>query len=99
MKQSWVYITTNKNHTVLYTGVTSNLVQRLYQHKTKYYKGFTSKYNCDKLVYSKEFANIIDAIKFEKTLKAGSRAKKEKLINEMNPEWKDLSDGWWPTPE
>jgi len=69
-------MTTNKNHTVIYTGVTSNLVQRIHQHKTKYYKGFTSKYNCDKLVYFKEFTNIIEAIKFEKTIKAGSRAKK-----------------------
>jgi putative endonuclease len=96
MKQSWVYMTTNKNHTVIYTGVTSNLAKRILQHKTKFYKGFTSKYNCDKLVYYKEFSNIIEAIKYEKTIKAGSRAKKEKLINEMNPEWKDLSDGWWP---
>ena len=94
MKKSWVYITTNKHHTVLYAGVTSNLTQRIHQHKNKHFKGFTSKYNSDKLIYYKEFTSIIDAIKYEKTLKAGSRTKKEKLINEMNPQWKDLSDGW-----
>ena len=94
MKQYHVYITTNKNKTVLYTGVTSNLIKRIYQHKTKYYKGFTAKYNCDKLVYYQEFSNIIEAIAYEKKIKAGSRAKKEKLINEINPDWEDLSDGW-----
>ena len=94
MKQSWVYMTTNKHHTVIYAGVTSNLTQRIHQHKNKYFKGFTSKYNCDKLIYYKEFTNIIEAIKYEKTLKAGNRAKKEKLINEMNPQWKDLFDAW-----
>jgi putative endonuclease len=94
MQLSAVYIITNKNHTVLYTGVTSNLVKRIYQHKTKFYKGFTSRYNCDQLVYFKEFSGIILAIAYEKKLKAGNRANKEKLINALNPEWKDLSDGW-----
>ena len=84
----------NNNHTVIYTGVTSNLLKRVYQHKTKAYKGFTSKYNCEKLVYFQEFTHISEAIDFEKKIKAGSRAKKEKLITEQNPEWKDLSDGW-----
>jgi putative endonuclease len=94
MQLSAVYIITNKNHTVLYTGMTSNLVKRIYQHKTKFYKGFTSRYNCDQLVYFKEFSGIILAIAYEKKLKAGNRANKEKLINALNPEWKDLSDGW-----
>ncbi|TVZ25592.1 putative endonuclease [Gillisia sp. Hel_I_86] len=94
MQFSAVYIITNKNHTVLYTGVTSNLVKRIYQHKTKAYIGFSSIYNCDQLVYFKEFSSIIEAISYEKKLKAGSRANKEKLINSLNPEWKDLSDGW-----
>ena len=85
---------TNNNHTVIYAGVTSNLLKRVYQHKTKSYKGFTSKYNCEKLVYFQEFTNISEAIDFEKKIKAGSRAKKEKLITEQNPDWKDLSDGW-----
>jgi len=94
MKLGHVYITTTKNNTVLYTGVTSYLIKRIYQHKTKFYKGFTSRYNCDKLVFYQEFNTITEAIAYEKKIKAGSRAKKEKLINEMNPEWKDLSDGW-----
>lgn len=94
MKTSHVYILTNKNHTVLYVGVTSDLRKRIEQHKFKFYKGFTSRYNCDHLVYYQAFEDIRDAIQFEKKLKAGNRAKKEKLINQMNPEWKDLAEGW-----
>ena len=94
MKQSWVYILTNKNHTVLYTGVTSNLQRRMFQHKNKTYKGFTARYNCNKLVYVEEFHEISQAIQYEKKIKAGNRAKKEKLINNQNPNWKDLSEGW-----
>ena len=85
---------TNKNNTVIYIGVTSNLLKRVYQHKTKAYKGFTYKYNCDKLIYFEEFNDINHAISREKQLKAGNRKKKEDLINSINPEWKDLSDGW-----
>ena len=92
MKFSRVYILTNKNKTVLYTGVTSDIRKRIHQHKTKFYKGFTSKYNCDRLVYFEEFTNISEAIKYEKKIKAGSRAAKEKLILRQNPEWKDLSE-------
>lgn len=84
----------NKNNTVIYAGVTSNLLRRVFQHKTKFYKGFTSRYNCDKLVYYEEFNNIIHAIQREKQLKAGNRKRKEDLINSMNPEWKDLAEGW-----
>ena len=94
MHLSHVYIMTNKNNTVLYIGVTSFLIKRVYQHKTKFHKGFTAKYNCDKLVFFTEFENIVDAIALEKKLKAGSREKKEKLINTMNPDWKDLSEDW-----
>lgn len=94
MRTSHVYILTNKNHTVLYVGVTSSLVKRIGQHKTKFYKGFTSRYNCDHLVYYRPFDDIQEAIKYEKKLKAGNRANKEKLINEMNPEWKDLAEDW-----
>ena len=89
----------NKNNTVIYTGVTSNILKRVWQHKNKEFKGFTSKYNCDKLVFYREFYDIRDAIAYEKKLKAGSRAAKEKMINEMNPEWMDLSDGWILTSE
>lgn len=94
MKKSFIYFMTNKNHTVIYIGVTSDLVKRTYQHKTKFYKGFTARYNCDKLVYYEEFNDINQAIFREKQLKAGSRKRKEKLINSINPEWNDLSEGW-----
>lgn len=86
----YIYITTNKNHTVLYTGVTNNLERRIYEHKNKIYKGFTSKYNVDELVYYEHFQYINDAIAREKQIKAGSRKKKEELINSINPTWKDL---------
>jgi len=85
---------TNKNNTVIYTGVTSDLLKRVYQHKTKNEKGFTAKYNCDKLVYFEVFNDINKAIEREKQLKAGNRNKKEILINCQNPEWLDLAEGW-----
>ena len=91
MRSSHVYILTNKNHTVLYVGVTSDLVKRIGQHKSKFYKGFTSRYNWDHLIYYRAFDDIREAIVYEKKLKAGNRANKEKLINQMNPEWKDLA--------
>ncbi len=81
---------TNKNNTVLYAGVTNNLVRRVYEHKEKLTKGFTSKYNINKLVYFEETNSIEDAIKREKQIKAGSRQKKIDLINSMNPDWKDF---------
>ncbi len=89
-----MYFMTNKNNTVIYVGVTSNLLKRVYQHKTKTHKGFTFKYNCDKLVYFEVFNDINQAITREKQIKGGSRKQKEDLINSNNPEWKDLSDGW-----
>lgn len=94
MNKSHIYFLTNKNNTVIYIGVTSNLLKRIYQHKTKAFKGFTSKYNCDKLVYFEEFDDINLAISREKQLKAGNRKRKEDLISLENPDWKDLSDGW-----
>jgi putative endonuclease len=94
MKKSFVYFMTNKNNTVIYVGVTSDLLKRVYQHKTKTYKGFTAKYNCDKLIYFEEFDAINLAIAREKQLKSGNRKRKERLINAENPEWNDLSDGW-----
>lgn len=82
---------TNKINTVLYTGVTSHLKSRVYEHKTgKHLNSFTHKYNVHKLVYFEEFTNIERAITREKQIKAGSRQKKIDLINAMNPEWKDL---------
>ena len=82
---------TNKNNTVIYVGVTSLLRARIWKHKTKFYpKSFTAKYNCDKLVWYECFPTIQEAIDREKQLKAGSRKKKESLIFEKNPDWKDL---------
>ncbi len=84
----------NKNNTTIYVGATSNLIKRVCQHKNKTYKGFTSKYNCDKFVYFEEYDSIEEAINREKQIKKGNRKVKENLINSINPEWKDLSDGW-----
>ena len=94
MKKSFVYFMTNKNHTVIYIGVTSDLVKRVYKHKIKFYKGFTERYNCDNLVFFEEFSDINQAIAREKQLKSGNRKKKEGFINSVNPEWKDLSESW-----
>ena len=88
----FVYMLTNKNNTVIYIGITNDLVRRVYEHKQKIIKGFTSRYNVDKLVYYEKFTNINDAIVREKQLKAGPRKKKIELINNFNPEWKDLYD-------
>ncbi len=88
----YIYILTNKNHTVLYTGVTSNLANRLYEHRTGVYKcSFTSRYNVTQLVYFEGFLSIEEAIYREKQIKAGSRQKKLDLIDGFNPEWKDLT--------
>ena len=89
-KNGYVYILTNKNNTVLYTGVTSNLVKRIYEHKNKIIQGFTSIYNVNKLVYYEIYDDITDAINREKQIKAGSRKKKIELINNINSDWNDL---------
>ncbi|NAS32146.1 GIY-YIG nuclease family protein [Flavobacteriaceae bacterium R38] len=94
MQKSYVYIITNKNNSVLYTGVTSNLIKRIHDHKIKKYNGFAAKYNCTKLVYFEEFTSINNAISREKQIKAGSREKKEQLIKSTNVNWEDLSDDW-----
>ncbi len=93
MKYYYVYILTTSSNRVLYTGVTNDLVRRVYEHKNKLVKGFTFKYNVDKLVYYEMFENIEEAIKREKQIKAGSRVNKIKLIEGMNVEWLDLYDG------
>ena len=91
-KQYYIYIMTNKINTVLYTGVTSDLNKRIWEHKEKIIKGFTKKYNINKLVYFKIFNDPENAILREKQIKAGSRNKKIELIKRINPEWKDLYD-------
>ena len=87
------YIVTNKNNTVLYTGVTSELRGRVWEHKIKFFeKSFSAKYNCDKIVWYKFFDTILEAIDREKQIKSGSRKKKLDIVNSVNPEWKDLWD-------
>lgn len=90
MKQFAVYILTNPHNTTLYIGVTSNLLQRIWQHKEKLVEGFTSKYNLVKLVYYELHESAESAIRREKRLKEWHRAWKEDLINSMNPKWDDL---------
>ena len=91
MKPGYIYIITNNNHTVLYTGVTSNLTKRIKEHQDKRYQGsFSVRYNVNKIVYYEAFQMIGDAISREKQIKAGSRAKKIALINSINAEWNDL---------
>ena len=88
-----VYIMSSPNRGVVYTGVTSDLVKRVWEHRNKQYAdSFTAKYNCVVLVYYRHFQNIFDAIAEEKRIKGGSRGQKNDLINEMNPDWKDLLD-------
>jgi putative endonuclease len=93
--QYYVYILSNSRHTVLYVGLTSDIHRRVYQHKTKAYKGFTSKYSCDQLVYFESFDQVFDAISREMELKKWRREWKETLIRENNPSWDDLSVGWY----
>ncbi|MEK9183396.1 MAG: GIY-YIG nuclease family protein [Patescibacteria group bacterium] len=88
----WMYIVTNQRNTVLYTGITNDIDRRIYEHKNKIVKGFTAKYNIDKLVYIEEYSNPEEAIAREKQIKAGSRKNKIQLIKKSNPHWRDLSD-------
>ena len=91
MKPGFTYIITNKYQTVVYTGVTSNLPQRILEHKEKKYpKSFSARYNVNILVFYEQFQLIGDAITREKQIKAGSRDTKNELIRSMNPTWKDL---------
>ncbi len=92
-KQYYVYIMTNKSRT-LYTGVTSNLIRRVYEHKNKLIDGFTKKYNITKLIYYELTNEVTSAIAREKQIKGWLRKKKFALIESMNPQWKDLSEEW-----
>ena len=91
-RQYYVYIMTNKHNTVLYTGVTNNLQRRVYEHRQKWIKGFTTRYNAKKLVYYEVFGDPENAIAREKQIKAGSRGKKIELIENFNKQWIDLYD-------
>ncbi len=88
-----VYIMTNQHDTVLYTGVTSNLIKRIQEHKEELHpNSFTAKYNIDKLVYYERYHSITEAIDREKEIKKYRREKKDNLINGMNPQWLNLFD-------
>jgi putative endonuclease len=86
----YVYILTNASHKVLYTGVTNDLERRCHEHKQKKIKGFTQKYNVDKLIYFEKFDFIDLAIAREKQIKGYSRAKEEMLIDHLNKNWDEL---------
>ena len=90
-----VYIMTNRSKT-LYVGSTSKFVQRVFQHKTGFFKGFTSRYKMDRLVYWEKFKRVDDAIARERQLKRWTRTKKIQLIVSINPTWEDLAEGWFP---
>ena len=85
-----VYIMTNKKNGTLYTGVTSDLAARVYQHKHAQTVGFSTQYDCKLLVFYESYENMLNAIKREKQIKGGSRKKKLYLIESMNPLWLDL---------
>ena len=90
----YVYIVTNWNNKVMYVGMTNDLERRHDEHKTKVNEGFTKKYNVHKLVYYEHTTDVHEAIAREKEIKKWRREKKNKLVETMNPEWKDLSDEW-----
>ena len=90
-RQYFVYLMTNKNKSVIYTGITNNLYRRIYEHKNGLHEGFSKKYNVIHLVYYEIFKDSYSAISREKQIKAGSRKKKMDLINSFNPDWNDLS--------
>jgi putative endonuclease len=91
----YVYLLTNKSDKVMYVGITNNLERRVHEHKTKVVPGFTEKYNVNKLVYFEETHDVRAAIAREKEIKKWRREKKNNLVVAVNPEWKDLSDGWF----
>jgi putative endonuclease len=96
-KTYYVYFMASvQRHHVLYTGITCNLPRRVYQHKTKYFPGFTSKYNVNRLVFYESYSDPMEAIGREKEIKAWRRSKKVRLIESMNPNWNDLARDWFP---
>ena len=98
MKRYYVYIMTNRSRT-LYTGVTNNLMPRVLEHKRKLVPGFTSRYNMTRLAYFEEFGDIRLAISREKQIKGWLRSKKIALVRSKNPDWNDLSAGWYGKDE
>jgi putative endonuclease len=94
MRIYYIYILTNRSGT-LYIGMTNDLVRRVYQHKKKLVEGFTQRYNINRLIYYEETNDVRVAQARERQLKGWLRAKKIELIKTMNPDWKDLSEGWY----
>ena len=92
--QYYVYFLTNRTNSVLYVGVTNNLQRRLYEHKNELADGFTKRYHVHKLVYFETTTDVRAAIAREKQIKSWSRARKNALIETMNPKWEDLSLNW-----
>jgi putative endonuclease len=93
-RRYYVYLITNWNNKVMYVGVTNNLERRIYEHKKKLVKGFTKKYNVNKLVYFEETQDVTAAINREKEIKKWRREKKNQLVDRINPTWQDLSLEW-----
>ncbi len=91
-KQYYIYILTNKTNKVLYIGITNDLVRRMFEHKNKLMEGFSKKYKLTKLVYYEATIDVESAIRREKQLKNWHRDWKMNLVNERNPDWKDLSE-------
>lgn len=94
MEHYYTYILSNDNNRVIYVGMTNDLRRRLYEHKNELIDGFTAKYNVHKLVFFETFSDPMEAIKREKQLKGWRREKKDALIENNNPDWKDLSLEW-----
>ncbi|MFC1724094.1 GIY-YIG nuclease family protein [candidate division KSB1 bacterium] len=92
IKKYYIYIMSNKKDGTLYIGITNDLKRRVYEHKDGKIKGFTKRYNLDKLIYFEEFKNIDEAIIREKMLKRWNRTWKTELLEKSNPDWKDLYD-------
>ena len=91
-KDYFVYMMTNRSRVVLYTGITSKLEGRVWEHKNHVVQGFTSKYNVDRLVYYEQFSDPISAITREKEIKGWRREKKNALVEKLNPKWDDLTE-------
>jgi len=91
-KTYYIYLLTNWNNKVMYVGVTNNLQRRIFEHKEKSMKGFTEKYNVHKLVYFEQTSNVEAALNREKEIKKWRREKKNRLVENANPFWRDLSE-------
>ena len=95
-RPGYVYMMSSSSRRALYTGVTAWFRQRVFEHKNDLVEGFSSKYKCHRLVYYERFESVVDAIAREKEIKGWRREKKNKLVESMNPTWKDLAAEWFP---